>query len=216
MQARNVCRRWWLAALSLTLGACGTGDNPYAKISDPPLVPGRLQTVTLVTSDTGAVADAVTRAGWQAAPLPPNYPQADAVQASLWSVPEPVARAALHLRAGRAGRPDLRLLEMPLAARGRAAEPDIEQAFFRNVLGSDVPRWPLPESQPGKQPDVRVQAWTYQVPDIVAAAKRLRANGIAVIYNPVEITTAYQGDHRTLAIRAPDGTVVQLVQSVAQ
>jgi hypothetical protein len=51
---------------------------------------------------------------------------------------------------------------------------------------------------------------------VVAAAKRLRANGIAVIYDPVEITTAYLGDHRTLAIRAPDGTVVQLVQSTAQ
>jgi hypothetical protein len=201
-----------MVASVLALAACGTADNPYAKLADPPLVSGRLYTVTLASADA-TVADAVTRAGWQAAALPPNYPQADAVQASIWGVPEPVARAARHFRSGQSGRPDLRLLQMPLAARGRAADRAVEQAFFRNVLGADVPRWPLPGGQPE---DVRVQAWTYQVSDIVAAAKRLRANGIPVVYNPVEITTAYQGDHRTLAIRAPDGTVVQLVQSVAQ
>jgi hypothetical protein len=63
---------------------------------------------------------------------------------------------------------------------------------------------------------VRIQAWTFLVPDILAASKRLRENGIPVIYDPVGITTPYMGDHKTLAIRSPDGTVVQLVESAAQ
>lgn len=212
MQRRNFCRRWLAVPLALSLLSCGNADNPYAKIADPPLVAATLHVVTLV-SDSAALADTITAAGWQAVQLPPNYPQADVVQAGIWGVPEPVARAARHFRAGKTGGPDLRVLRMPLAARGRVAEPRVNRAFFRNVLGSEVPVWPLPG---GQTDDVRVQAWTYRVPDIVTAAQRLRANGIPVIYDPVEITTSYLGDHRTLAIRAPDGTVVQLVQSVAQ
>jgi hypothetical protein len=194
------------------LVACGTADNPYSKLPNPPLVSGRLHVITLV-SDARAFVDAVSGAGWQAAQLPPNYPQADAVQAGIWGVPEPVAAGALHFRAGKTGSPDLRVLVMPLAAKGRVAEAGTNESFFRNVLGADVPAWPLPGAQPG---NVRVQAWTYLVPDIVDAAKKLRGAGIPVIYDPVGITTAYMGDHRTMAIRAPDGTVVQLVQGLTQ
>lgn len=209
MRVRDLLR---VAPLILLLAGCGTADDPYAQIEDPPLVGGRLSVVTLVT-DSASIDRSIVAAGWQPATLPPNYQRADAVQASIWGVGEPVARAARHFRAPRNGLPDLRLLEMPLAARGRAAKPAVERAFFHKVLGTDVPAWPLP----GTQPDgVRVQVWTYLVPDVVAAAKRLRQNGIPVIYDPVEITTAYHGDHRTLAIRAPDGTVVQLIQNAAQ
>lgn len=205
-------RASWGCLLALALAACGTADNPYSRLPNPPLVTGHLHVVTLASDDQAIVA-AVTAAGWQAAPLPPNYPQADAVQAGIWGVPEPVAAGVLHFRAARAGDPDLRLLIMPLAAEGRSRAADVDEAFFRNVLGSDVPKWPLP----GAQPDhVRVQAWTYLVPDIVDASKKLRAAGIPVVYDPVGITTAYMGDHRTLAIRAPDGTVVQLVQALTQ
>ncbi len=128
-------------------------------------------------------------------------------------MPEPVATGALHFRAGQAGKPDLRVLLMPLAARGRVAEADINEAFFRNVLGVEVPAWPLPGAQPD---NVRIQAWTYLVPDIVDAARKLRNAGIPLIYDPVRIVTSYMGDHKTMAIRAPDGTVVQLVQASLQ
>jgi hypothetical protein len=37
-----------------------------------------------------------------------------------------------------------------------------------------------------------------------------------VIYDPVDIATAYLGDHKTMAIRAPDGTIIELVQIAAQ
>lgn len=211
MQARKFCR--WLGhisgvCVSLALVACGTADNPYSKFKDPPLVQGSLHVITLA-ADTEAPARDIVDEGFTAVTLPPNYQQATAVEASIWGVPEPVAAAVQHFKA-RPGKADLRLLVMPLAARGRKAEADVDRAFFRNVLGVDVPAWPL--DHPAND-SVRVQVWTYFVADILAASRRLRENGIPVIYDPVGITTSYLGDHRTLAIRAPDGTVVQLVQS---
>ena len=130
-------------AAALALAACGTPDNPYSRFADPPLVSGRLHSVTLASDDRAIVA-AISAAGWQAAQLPPNYQRADAVQASIWGVTEPVAAAALHFKAAKPGAPDLRLLVMPLAAAGGVAEPAVNEAFFRNVLGADVPGWPLP------------------------------------------------------------------------
>jgi hypothetical protein len=164
-------------------------------------------------SDSAAAAARIREAGFTQVTLPPNYQQANAVEASIWSVPEPVAGGIQSFKAPKAGAPDLRLLVMPLAARGRKSDAATEQAFFRNVLGTEVPAWPLPD-QPTD--NVRVQVWTYLIPDVVAANRRLRANGIPVIYGPVGLTTSYMGDHRTLAIRAPDGTVVQLVQTIAR
>jgi hypothetical protein len=147
------------------------------------------------------------------AALPPNYQQADMVQASLWDVPEPVAAGARHFSSATPGRVDLRLLQMPLAARGRVAEPGTDAAFFRNVLGVDVPQWPLPGSP---DDNTRVQVWTYLVPSVVDAGKRLRENGIPLSFSPVSITTPYLGTHKTLAIRSPDGTTVQLVETAVQ
>jgi hypothetical protein len=51
---------------------------------------------------------------------------------------------------------------------------------------------------------------------VVEANKRLRANDIPVVFDPVSITTAYLGDHKAMAIRAPDGTIVELVETAAQ
>jgi hypothetical protein len=212
MLVRNFCRTLPGMLLVLAGIACGTADNPYAKFKDPPLVQARLHTVTLA-SDTDALADQVRRDGFAAATLPPNYPQADSVEAQVWGVPEPVASKALHFMAPTPGRPNIRVLVLPIAAKGRTAAEDVNEAFFRNVLGTEVPQWPLAAAQPA---EVRIQAWTFLVPDILAASKRLRENGIPVIYDPVGITTPYMGDHKTLAIRSPDGTVVQLVESAAQ
>jgi hypothetical protein len=44
----------------------------------------------------------------------------------------------------------------------------------------------------------------------------LRGAGIPVTFEPVAITTSYLGDHRTMAIQAPDNTVIELVQNAAQ
>lgn len=211
MQARNF-RLLSAVALVAVVTACSTSDNPYSKLKDPPLVQARLNTITLV-SDSAAVEQAVEQLGFTRAAFQPNYQQADAVQASLWSVPEPVAAKASYFKASAPGAADIRVLVMPLAAQGRVAEPAVDEAFFRNVLGTEVPTWPFPGSPPG---DVRIQVWGYLVPNILEARNRLRDNGIPVIFDAVAITTPYLGDHKTLAIRAPDGTVVQLVETAAQ
>jgi hypothetical protein len=88
-----------------------------------------------------------------------------------------------------------------------------QQSFFRNVLGTVVPAWPDGIS---RDSDLRVQAWTFFVPSVVEASQRLRENGVPVVFDAVGITTPYLGDHKTLAIRAPDGTLVQLVESSAR
>lgn len=211
MQARKF-RRWLghisAVCVSSLLVACGTADNPYAKIQDPPLVQGSLHVITLA-ADTDSPAREIADEGFTPVTLPPNYQQATVVEASIWGVPEPVAAAIRHFKAP-PGKADLRLLVMPLAARGRNADAHVDRVFFRNVLGVDVPAWPL--VRPAND-SLRVQVWTYFVPDILVASRRMRENGIPVIYDPVGITTSYLGDHRTLAVRAPDGTVVQLVQN---
>lgn len=214
MQARNF--RLLAGAASLTMAAlvagCGTSDNPYSKLKNPPLLQGQLHAVTLV-SDTAQVEQAVEQLGFTRAAFQPNYQQADAVQASIWSVPEPVAAKASYFKASTPGAPDVRVLVMPLAAKGRAPEPAVDKAFFRNVLNSDVPASPLPGALPE---NVRIQVWVYRVPNILDAKNKLRDNGIPVIFDPVAITTPYLGDHKTLALRAPDGTVVQLVETSAE
>ncbi len=214
MRTRNFCRAWWGLSLVLALAGCGSSesaaDNPYAHLKDPPLVQAKLYAVNLV-SDTDAIAVEVVNSGRTEAKLAPNYQQADAVEASIWGVAEPVASQVRHFKAPPGGT-DIRLLQMPLAAKGRSSEPAVDKAFFRNVLGTDIPVWPLKTAQPA---NVRILVWTYQVPDILAAAKRLRESGIPVIYNPVSITTSYLGTYKTLAIRAPDGTVVQLIEVTA-
>ena len=87
------------------------------------------------------------------------------------------------------------------------------RSFFRNVLGTDVPSWP---AKVPRAANVRVQVWTYQVPSIVEARKKLRANAIPVVTEPVGITTPYMGDQKSMSLRAPDGTIVELIEAAAQ
>jgi catechol 2,3-dioxygenase-like lactoylglutathione lyase family enzyme len=209
MQISRLGRVLVVLALAASASCSGTADNPYAAIKDAPLVKATLHTVTLVT-DSPAVAEELQVKGYTALRFSSNYPASDAVESSLWSVPEPVAASAVHFRAPDAADANVRVLRMALAAGGRPADPDVERAFFKNVLGADVPRWPAGVARTNK---VRLQVWTWLVPDVVAANKRLRANGIPVVYDPAEITTAYLGEHKTMAIRAPDGTIVELVQT---
>ena len=213
MQTKNFCGV--LASISFAavlLGCSPAADNPYSKIQDPPLVSASLHTVTVVSPDA-APLETLQREGFTLAPFPSNYPASVPVEALLWKVPETVAANPAVLMAAGGKGPNVRVLVTPAAAAVTAVDPDVEKAFFRNVLGSDVPRWPGHTPLPA---GARVQVWTYFVPDVVAAKRRLRAAGIPVPFEPVAITTAYLGDHRTMGIGAPDGTVIELVQNVAQ
>ena len=196
----------------LLFGCAGSTDDQYASLKDVPLAPARLHAVTVVTDDA-TLSQLLAKKGYTAMTFTSNYPASDRVEASLWSVPEPVVARAAHLKGPAADSPDLRVLVMELAAKGREAEAATNRAFFRNVLGSDVPQ--LPQGIEATE-SVRVKVWTYLIPDVVEANKRLRANNIPVVFDPVSITTAYLGDHKAMAIRAPDGTIVELVETLAR
>ena len=213
MRIQNLLQCLSGISAALLVAACSSADNPYARIKDAPLIQARVYTVTLV-SDTDAIAGELSEAGLSAVTLPPNYQQADAVEASLWGVRGARGRQGPVFQGGRAGQ-----RRHPVArdaAGGARAAPRIRRSTrrsFATCSGATCPHWPLP----GEQPDnVRVQVWGYLVPDILQASKRLRENGIPVIYDAVAITTSYSGTHKTLAIRSPDGTVVQLVETAAE
>jgi len=196
----------------LLFGCAGSTDDQYASLKDVPLAPARLHAVTVVTDDA-TLSQLLAKKGYTAMTFTSNYPASDRIEASLWSVPEPVVARAAHLKGPAADSPDLRVLVMELAAKGREAEAATNRAFFRNVLGSDVPE--LPQGIEATE-SVRVKVWTYLIPNVVEANKRLRANNIPVVFDPVSITTAYLGDHKAMAIRAPDGTIVELVETMAR
>jgi hypothetical protein len=198
-------------ALLASLVGCSSANDPYANIKDPPIVQGNLHTVTLVSADPTA-ADQLQKGGYAPQPFPPNYQEADAVLGMLWDVPEAVAKSSTIFRAPQAGWPNLRLaIEPPPAA--KPADPAVERSFYRNVLGVDVPKWPEKVAQSG---DLRVLVRTYQVKSILDARRRLRENTIPVVTEPVGITTPYLGDQKSLSLRAPDGTIVELVETAAQ
>jgi len=198
-------------AILTTFAACSHADNPFANLANPPLVQAQLHTVTLVSAGA-ELADQVQKAGYTPLPFESNYPASVPVEAVLWGVPEAVAGKAAEFKAPGAG-PAVRLLVMPLPPAAPAADPAVEKAFFRNVLGGDVPQWPagIPHTD-----NTRVQVWTYIVPSVIAAKKRMREGLIPTVTEPVAITTSYFGDHKTMSIRAPDGAIVQLVEAAAQ
>ncbi|HEY6124474.1 MAG TPA: hypothetical protein VIV63_07465 [Steroidobacteraceae bacterium] len=203
-----------LAALALiAVASCsGTSGNPYAAIQNPPLLQARLHTVTLAT-DSANAAEALQVKGYQASQFASNYPVSNSVEATLWGVPLPAVEGVTHFRSPNAADPGVRVVKMAMAARGSKPDAKVEKAFFRNVLGSDVPQWPAGIE---RNDGIRVQVWTFVISDVMAANKSLRENGVPVVFDPVSITTAYLGDHKTMAIRAPDGAIVELVQTAAQ
>ncbi|HET9475211.1 MAG TPA: hypothetical protein VFO82_15030 [Steroidobacteraceae bacterium] len=215
MQTKYLCGALATLQFTVMLAGCSqSADNPYSKVQDPPLVRATLHTATIASPDA-ALAKQLAAAGYSYTPLISNYPAAVRVEALLWKVPEDFAATSIVLMAGSAGGPNLRMLIMPAAAVAPPVEVDakVEEAFYRNVLGVDVPRLPDRVNLAG---DARVQVWTYFVDDVVAASRRFREAGIAVTFDPVAITTAYLGDHRVMGIQAPDGTVIELVQSATQ
>jgi hypothetical protein len=203
--------RWAAPLVLFVLAACSDSPDPWSRLRNPPLTQGVLHTVTLA-GETARAREQARAAGYSALEFAPNYPGALRVEASLWDVPAPVAaKAALFASRGKGV--DLRFLEMPLAARGMKASAGSERSFFRNVLGTDVPQWPAGISVDSR---LRVHVWTFFVPSVLEASHRLRENGIPVVFDAAALTTPYLGDHRTMAIRAPDGTIVQLVESRAR
>jgi len=211
MQTSHPGRVVVVLLLAAVASCSRTSENPYAAIKNAPLLLATLHTVTLAT-DGPEVAEELQVKGFAPVHFPSNYPASDSVESSLWSVPEAAVGSAAYFRGPDAGSVTVRVLKMALAANGPPADSPVEKAFFRNVLGTDVPTWPPAITRSGK---VRVQVWTFLIPDVVLANKRLRENGIPVVYPPVGITTAYLGDHKTMAIRAPDGTIIELVQTLA-
>jgi hypothetical protein len=212
MQTLLFRRALGVMSLALVLlAACTNANDPYAKIKGQPLIEAHLHTVTLV-SDDAKVSDQVQKAGYQALPFAPNYPAADEVQGVLWDVPPAVAKSASVFKAPGQG-PNLRLLVEPLPPAAPAADSGVQRSFFRNVLGTEVPSWP---EKVAHDDTVRVHVWTYQVRSVVEARKKLRENAIPVVTEPVAITTPYLGDQKSMSLRAPDGTIVELVETAAQ
>lgn len=199
------------AACATLLAGCSNANDPYARLADPPLVQGHLHTVTLM-SDDAKLAEQVQTDGYRYLPLAPNYPQADQVLGILWDVPAAVAKSATVYGAPADG-PNVRVLVQPLPQAAPPADDAVMRSFFRNVLGTEVPQWPPHVTRAA---NVRVQVWTYQVPSIIEARKRLRANAIPVVTEPVGITTPYLGDQKSMSLRAPDGTIVELVEAAAK
>lgn len=199
-------------ALVVLLAACTPAENqnPYSKLSNPPLVQARLHTMTVLATADGLGDQLVTR-GYVPTAFTSNYPASVRVEAALWHVPEESVAEVKHYVASSG--PSIRLLVGLLPAESAGVDAAVERDFYRNVLGVDVPRWPAHVPKPE---NVHVQVWTYFVPSIVAARARFREQGIPIDFAPVKITTAYLGDHNAMSIRAPDGSVVELVESAAR
>jgi hypothetical protein len=147
-------------------------------------------------------------------PPVPNYPGAVRVEAALWKVPEEVAAAPVVLAAssGR-GFNERYLIMVPTVPAGPLADPDsrVVVDFYAKVLGDVVTSRP---GGPGR-PANRIHSLTYLVDDVVAAKRSLQAAGIPITFSPVAITTAYFGDHKLLGITAPDGIIIELVETAA-
>jgi len=209
MQTKSFLRAFAALAAAAFLAACSSADNPYASIKDPPLLKATLHTLTFQVADAAAIQDH----GFTRMPPPTNYPGAVRVEAALWMVPEDVAAAPIVLAAPAGQGINERYLVMaPTAPTGSLAERESREVsdFYRNVLGSDL------ASVPGSPPAaVRLHSVTYMIDDVIAAKNKLRDAGIPVTFSPVAITTSYLGDHKLLGITAPDGVIVELVETAA-
>jgi hypothetical protein len=193
------------------LSACSSANDPYRNIAGGPLVPATLHAVTLVTGSPGLI-DELRKQGYAPLSMAPNYQAAVHVESLLWDVPEEVAGKVAVLK-GPAGAPDIRVLVTAPGPVAPPADAGVMKSFYRNVLGTDVPHWPAPVA---RTDDVRVQVWTFFIADVLDARRKLRANAIPTLSEPVGITTSYLGDEKAMTVRAPDGAIVELVQSAVQ
>jgi hypothetical protein len=193
----------WLA------GCSGSQSDPYQSMPGAPLVRSYLHTVTLMVDDVGLV-QRLQDQGWRYLSFPSNYPDVARYEAALWGVPEQVAAKQSVFASPDGKGPNVRVLIMPTSPRGRV-DAGVERDFFSNVLGTEVPHWPAGELPAG----ARVQVWTYVIENVAKAEEILRKAGIPATSAPVAFKSPYLGDHRSMAIRAPDGTVIELFQGSA-
>jgi hypothetical protein len=211
MSLTNFCRVFAFSLLITFTGCSRPTDNPYARIQNAPLVKATLHTVTVASPDA-AVAERLDAAGYEHAALPSNYPLSVEAEAAIWQVPISFAATSVIFMAQPGQGPNVRLIVMPDVKPPVSVDQEVLAAFYRNVLGTSVPRW---AGSSTLKNGARVQAWTFIVDDVLAARQRFLEAAIPVTFTPVRITTAYLGDHQTLALQAPDGAVVQLVQGAA-
>lgn len=198
-------------SLALTLVACSSADTPYSRIKDGPLVQAKLHAATFVT-DGPALLEQLQKDGYTVLALAPNYQAAIHVQSLQWGVPEEVAGKVTILKAPGTG-PDLRVLVMPLPPAAAPVDPAVTEDFYEKVLGTEVPKWP---EKVTAAPNVRIQVWTFLIADVLETRRQLRSHVIPTLTEPVGITTSYLGDEKTLTLRAPDGAIVELVQTATQ
>jgi hypothetical protein len=173
------------------------------------LLKARLHTITLQAADASVIERRVQQ-GFNRMPEAPNYPGSVRVESALWKVPENVAAAPVVLLPS-AGGVNLRYLVMAPAPAEDGPIPDFSAEFYEKVLGADTNAWADAVTAPA-----RLHALTFMVDDILAAKKKLQEAGIPITFSPVAITTAYYGDHKLLGITAPDGVIIELVETAAQ
>jgi hypothetical protein len=195
----------------LALGACSRADNPFERLENPPVMQADLRGVTLVSAEP-SFGEKLPDMGYEPLSFAANYPGTVRVHALMWQMPEPVVTAAREFRSPGAKPQNATLLVAPLPTPPPAADAALVKSFYRNVLGSEVPVFPPKGRLPA---DVRVQAWTFVVPKVLDASRKLREKNIAVVFNPVAMSSPMFGDHKVIAIRAPDGVLVELVELAA-
>ena len=185
---------------------CRGSDNPYARIQNPPLVRGTLHTVTAGDSRCRPRSEAREFEPTPSQVFPSNYP--DTMDGRGRTVER--ARAGglepgnIHVSVATAG-VSPRARGMPLAAAAIGGEARGEP-LFRNVLGSRSAAMAEAVEEHATVPACRRgPSWS---PTCVRPSKRLREAAYPVMLDPVAMTTAYLGDHRTMAIRAPDGALI--------
>ncbi len=204
MQTLPIRRSFAVLLCVFVFAACSRGD-------DPPILQATVRSVTL-GSTTDDVGTRLQDWGYQPVTFVANYPGTTRVHALLWEVPEEVVEKSLEFAAPARVPAHARVLVVESAVeRPTASGADLGK-FYRGVLGVDVPRFPAS----GELPDgVRLHAWTMAVPNILEARNRLREANIPVVFNPVALTSPVFGDHKMLAIRAPDGVLVELIETTA-
>ncbi len=204
MQTSPIRRSFAVLLCVFVFVACSRSD-------DPPILQATVRSVTLWSAgdDIGA---RLRDWGYQPVTFAANYPGTTRMHALLWEVPEEVVEKSLEFAAPGKVPAHARVLVVGSSAERPVASGAAVEKFYRGVLGVDVPRFPAS----GGLPDgVRVHAWTMAVPDILEARNRLREANVPVVSSPVALTSPIFGDHKMLAIRAPDGVLVELIETTA-
>jgi hypothetical protein len=212
MQLTKLGRVFAVLLIGAALVDCSSADNPYERIQNPPLLRASLNSVVVVTADI-ALPERLVQAGYTRTVFPgTNYPASVPAEAALWKLPEESVSNSVLFMAPPGQGPNVRVIVMPEVPPVTPVDAELEAAFYRKVLGTELPQWPGSKQL---RDGARIQAWTFLVDDLLTARKRLQEAGVPILHEPLAITTAYLGTHQTMAIQAPDGTPIELVQGAS-